>query len=116
MNMWTESTWEYLSKGRSGPSCDTIEGPRLDLDMIQMAKMNTINSKFSELQLHQIKTGLALIESLWRDFSLGTNHIALSQFISAHKYLKEIGKELFSNIFMKQSLPAQVICLPANIN
>ncbi len=87
---------------------------KLDLERDMLSRMNTIKSKFSELQLHQIKTGLGLIESLWRDFSVGTNYVALSQFISAHKYLKEIGKDLFNNIFMKQKLPAQVN-LRANI-
>jgi hypothetical protein len=62
----------------------------------------------SEVQLHQIKTGLALIEELWRDFSMGSNHIAQSQFLSGEKYVKEIGKELFSSIFIQQTLPNQV--------
>ena len=81
---------------------------RLDLERDPLSGMKIIKSKFSELHLHQIKTGLGLIESLWRDFSVGTNYVALSHFVSAHKYLKEIGKELFNNIFMKQKLPAQV--------
>ena len=80
----------------------------VDVERDALSRMNIIKSKFSELQLHQIKTGLGLIESLWREFSVGTNHVALSQFLSAHKYLKEIGKELFNNIFIMQKLPVQV--------
>jgi hypothetical protein len=63
---------------------------------------------FSELQLHQIKTGLGLIEELWQDFSMGAGHVAYSQFLSGHKCVKEIGKELFSDIFIEQTLPNQV--------
>lgn len=106
-------TWEKLSEGRFCTFSDIIGSEfeslsALELDQQRSSWLNPMKLRFTELQLHQIKTGLSLIEGLWRDFSLGTNHVVLSQFNSVHKYLKEIGKELFSGIFMKENLPNQV--------
>ena len=75
-----------------------------DWERDRLSWLSQVTSRFTEMQLHQIKTGLGLIESLWRDFAVGTNFISYSQFVSVHKYLKEIGKDLFDGIFIKQNL------------
>ena len=111
-----EATWTYLSHGRWSRAPEEINevSEFKDVSEIKKAwfspsKVETGDGlKVSEVQLHQIKTGLALIEELWRDFSMGSNHIAQSQFLAGEKYVKEIGKELFSSIFIQQTLPSQV--------
>ena len=121
--MCTESTWEYLSKNRSFLPLEQQD----DASDNAWAKREhqggwikavdtgpKASPEFSEIQLHQIKTGLGLIEDLWQDFSMGANHVSYSQFLSGHKCVKEIGKELFSNIFIEQTLPAQVDLPPVS--
>jgi hypothetical protein len=111
---FAEATWEYLSHGRWSRAADQMNEVSEARDVNEIKKAWASPSKvetshiLSEVQLHQIKTGLALIEELWRDFSMGSNHIAQSQFLSGEKYVKEIGKELFSSIFIQQTLPNQV--------
>ena len=116
----TETTWEYLSQGRlSRPSNEYGEISQQDCDPKKTwVSLNSasgrIEPELSEVQLYQIKTGLGLIEELWRDFSMGANHVAHSQFLSVHKCVKEIGKELYSSIFMEQTIPNQVYVIRFN--
>ena len=118
----TESSWEYLSKYRSSIPLDqrndetlenlTITYFKKDVEPLSrfssMDKRANSKTEFTEIQLHQIKTGIGLIEELWQDFSMGANQITYSQLLSGHKYMKEIGNELFSTIFLEQKLPTQV--------
>ena len=104
---FTEATWEYLSKERWSNPADLVGDTAMpipdDFNLKKQWASSPVqvlaNDRIAEVQLHQIKTGLGLIEELWRDFSMGSNHVAQSQFLSGHKCVKEIGKELYSNIF-----------------
>ena len=62
----------------------------------------------SEMELNSIKTTVIALENLWRDISMGTDHISVSTLSSIHKELGEIGSELFGRIFMNKSNSAQV--------
>ena len=64
--------------------------------------------KYSEVEMHAVKTAFGIIEGIWRDMSMGSNHAASSQFVHVHKHLGEIGSELFGKIFLNKKLPAQV--------
>ena len=107
------SMFENAIRGRRN-SADHGRRDSVDLDK-EMASSNLCLSKIlnrdhlSEVQLHKIKVGLGLIEELWRDFSMGSNYIAHSQIVSVHKCVKEIGKELYSSIFIEQTLTNQVL-------
>lgn len=118
--MSAESSWDYLCKYRSSLPLDqqnenietltnTWAKKELESPISTVDKRSNSKLEFSEVQLHQIKTGLGLIEELWQDFSMGASHITHSQFLSGHKCVKEIGYELFSDIFLEQKLPSQVM-------
>jgi hypothetical protein len=62
----------------------------------------------SEIELHAIKTAFNLIESLWRDVSMGADYISFSIMASIHEHLGEIGSELFSKVFMNNDVSKQV--------
>ena len=62
----------------------------------------------SEIELHSIKTAFNLIEGVWRDVSMGAEYISSSIMASIHEHLGEIGSELFSKVFMNNSVSKQV--------
>ena len=49
-----------------------------------------------------------MIDSLWRDVSMGADHVSAGSIRAIHKDLGEIGSELFGRIFTSKSLPHQV--------
>jgi hypothetical protein len=65
-------------------------------------------NKFSELELHSIKTAFVALDMLWRDVSMGSDHVQASTLSLIHKELGEIGSEVFCRIFLKKLIPSQV--------
>lgn len=56
----------------------------------------------SEVELHSIKSSFEVIEFLWRDIAMGSDHILMSVLSSIHENLGEIGSELFRKHFISR--------------
>ena len=64
---------------------------------------------FAEMDLYEIKHHFEMIERLWRELSMGTDRILASVLASVQGYLGEIGSELFSTMFMNNSVRKQAL-------
>ena len=131
-----ESTWNFLCQtDTSSPYVTTIDATYKEiqvqahhsLEQIKQRRMSFDGrhrrlslkegssldqgekTKYSELELHAIKTAFSSINSLWRDISLGTDQIQMSALTNIHQHLGEIGSDLFRSIFLKSSLPTVVL-------
>ena len=62
----------------------------------------------SEVELHAIKTSFEVIEFLWRDISIGSDHVLLSVLAAIHENLGELGSELFKKHFIG-GLPSSAV-------
>ena len=73
---------------------------------------NNLIEYISEVDRHMIKASFEMIESLWRDISMGSESVASSILGSIHKNLGEFGSELFKKYFMIGT--KQELCLISN--
>ena len=64
---------------------------------------------FSEIELHEIKTNMGIIERLWRELTMGADVIQPSVMSSVHYYLGEIGSDLFRRLFLNNARIKTVI-------
>jgi hypothetical protein len=82
---------------------------RLSSIHFKSTKSCSVPRTLSELELHSIKISFRMIESLWRDLSLGMDYISISKLKVHHENLGEIGSELFGKLFLANAESKQVI-------
>lgn len=102
----TETTSKDLVK--PGPSDSLVSGKGAD----ESSTLQMQDNHFSELELLEIKKTFWIIETLWRDISMGSDSIMQSMMTSIHLYLGEIGSELFKRLFMNNTVSQQVMTIP----
>jgi hypothetical protein len=137
----TDSAWKSLAEHRHRESlirarADSISGsrrgsfvddfatfvpelhlpePRTSKAIVSQASMlmrrGAPQDPLTEIELHSIKTAFNLIEGVWLDVSMGAEYISSSVMASIHEHLGEIGSELFSKVFMNNSVSKQVLSL-----
>ena len=73
-----------------------------------LVRKGTPQEQLTEIELHGVKTAFNLIEGVWRDISMGADHISISVMASIHEHLGEIGSELFGKVFMNSAVSKQV--------
>ena len=93
---------------KPGPSDSLVSGKGAD----ESSTLQMQDNHFSELELLEIKKTFWIIETLWRDISMGSDSIMQSMMTSIHLYLGEIGSELFKRLFMNNTVSQQVMTIP----
>lgn len=90
------------------PDFRALRPPGVVRQASMIMRKGAAQEPLTEIELHLVKSAFNLIEGVWRDVSMGADHISSSIMASIHDHLGEIGSELFSKVFMNSSVSKQV--------